>query len=347
MYRIFIDSVVKKCAIKFAKEVLNAKSYITDLKHFKKNLTCSADKAFEKKAKDYVQLVLDSYKKNNVPPKKLSLSDSILCEKSSSFNSYIKKFEAIISKNDLSTSIQYTNSNGTRCDNAFWKVLVQVMDYGSFKSTYYQCIEDIGIYTCVYCNMSPADQCDEHFANYQMEHFYPKNEYPFLSTSFFNFFPSCGMCNQRKGKKFDKDGFDLYREKKSCCDDPFEFTTKNAVCYYIKLLKNREKFEKEKNVKIFFSSRAGYAKKQIKKLRIQELYNCRKVRERIFELLYNYERYTKTQVKVTQQTFSKLTSLQIGKIYDVFGNYSKKEDVHKKELTKFSIDFGKETGMIP
>ena len=346
MYRIYIDSTVKKCAIKFAEAVLNAKPYQSELLYFKNNLTCS-NKVFEQAAKNYVQLLLDLYKKNIAQTKIMAVSDSILSDTSSSFPLYISRFETIIPRNLLKTQIEYINSNGTTFKDAFWSILVKVLDYGRFKSTYYQCIEDIGIDACVYCNMSPADKCDSNFANYQMEHFYPKNKFPFLSTSFFNFFPSCGTCNQRKGKTFDKDGFDLYRENILDCDDPFVFTTKNAFCYYTKLSRNKEKFEKEKNVTISFSSRSTYAAKQIKKLRIQELYNCTRVRKRIFDLLFKYERYTKTQVKVTQQTFSKLTSLRINKIYDVFGDYSKKEDIHKDQLTKFSIDFGKETGMLP
>jgi hypothetical protein len=346
MYRILIDSKVKNCAIEFAKAVLKAKSYTTDLKHFKNNLTCRTDKVFEKKAKDYVQLILDSYKKKKISTSNLSLLDSILCEKSSSFTSYIKQFETIIPQAELSTTIQYTNSNGKCYDDVFWKVLVEVMDYGNFKSTYYECIEKIGIDTCVYCNMSPADKCDSNFANYQMEHFYPKNSYPFLSTSFFNFFPSCGTCNQKKGKIFDSNGFDLYRERKSDIDDPFMFTTHNAICYYEKLNRNQALFQEEKNVKVIFSSPTKYAEKQIKKLQIQERYNCRRIRRKIFELLFKYERNAKTQIKVTQRTFSKLKSLKVDKIYDVFGSYSKKEDIHKEQLTKFSIDFGKETGML-
>ena len=99
-------------------------------------------------------------------------------------------------------------------------------------------------------------------------------------------------------------------------------------------------------MKVSFCSPTKYAEKQIKKLQIQERYNSRRIRKKIFELLFKYERYTNTQIKITQKTFSKLTSLNVNKIYDVFGCYSKKEDIHKEQLTKFSIDFGKETGML-
>ena len=345
MYRIFINSIVEKCAIKFANAVLNAKPYKTELLHFKDHLTCS-DKTFENAAKDYVQLLLDVYKKNGAATRSASLSDSILSNISSSFPSYIAKFEKIIPQNKLMTSIEYKNSNGTICNGAFWQVLVKVMDYERFKSIYYQCMEDIGISTCVYCNMAPANNCDDNIANYQMEHFYPKNQFPFLSTSFFNFFPSCGTCNQKKGKKFDKDGFDLYREKMSDCPNPFKFPTKDAYCYYKQIGDDREKFGKETNVVVFFSSPFKYAEKQIQKLKIEERYNCSRVRKKIFDLLKKYEYNTHTRIKVTQKTFP-LIPLQADEIYGVFGECSKEEDIHKEQLTKFAIDFGKETGMLP
>lgn len=345
MYRIYIDSDVEKHAIAFAKEVLKAKPYVSNLVHFKNHLACKSDKKFETSAKKYVQLIIDSYWHKN-PKAKLSCSNSILSAKSSSFYSYIQQFEQIIPPKKLKTKIQYKNSKGTTYDGEFWSVLIRVMDYGHFKSTYYECIEEMGIEACVYCNMSPADKCDSNFANYQMEHFYPKNKFPFLSTSFFNFFPCCALCNQKKGKEFDKDGFDLYREKISDCANPFKFTTRNAVCYYTKLKQYKNKFEKEKGIKVVFAACTNHGRNQIKKLKIEERYNCNRVRRKIYELLFDYERYTKTQIRVTSQTFQKLPSLSVNSVYDVFRDYSKEEDIHKEQLTKFSIDFGKETGML-
>lgn len=345
MYRIYINSKIEKCAEKFAVEIRKGKPYKSELAHFKQNLTC-LDRTFEKKAKEYVQLVIDVYKKSPTYPTGNLLQGSILIAKSSFFDEYIRMFENIIPPNKLKTVIEYTNSNGTVCKDAFWSVLVRVMDYGRFKSKYYECIEDIGIETCVYCNMSPADKCDANFANYQMEHFYPKNTYPFLSTSFFNFFPCCSTCNTKKGKKVDKDGFNLYRENISDCANPFEFTTSDAICYYMKFKNDKSKFEKEKKIGVFFKALTNHGKKQIKKLQMEKRYNCNRVRRKMFELLFRYERNTKTQINITGRTFPKLNSLHVGNVYDVFGDFSKEEDIHREQLTKFSIDFGKETGML-
>lgn len=347
MYRIYINSTVNNCANNFAQAIRNGNPFKSDLKHFEQNLTCSNDKSFEKKAKEYVNLLLEAYKESPVYPPNTPLHESILISKSSSFPSFAALFENIISQAELGKKIEYTNSNGTVCDDAFWKVLVRVMNYSKFKSSYYQCIEDLGIGTCVYCNMSPADKDANDSANYQMEHFWPKNQFPFLSTSFFNFFPSCGYCNQKKGSTFfDTTGFDLYREKITDCSNPFKFSSPDAICYYNLLSKDKDKFEKCKKVKIFFSSANDYAKKQMHQLDIQNRYNCKRVRYKIFQLLFKYERYTKTQINVTQNSFPKLIALSTDSIYDVFGDYSKEENIHRDLLTKLSIDFGKETGMI-
>jgi len=67
----------------------------------------------------------------------------------------------------------------------------------------------LGIKVCPYCNRSflaVAEQKKpkgtEDVLYFDIDHFFPKEKYPWLALSFYNLIPSCTICNQRiKGKK--------------------------------------------------------------------------------------------------------------------------------------------------
>ena len=70
-----------------------------------------------------------------------------------------------------------------------------------------------GIKTCVYCNLQSTLIVEPNYydkkrkkvknlkAKLQLDHYYPKSKYPFLSTSTFNLYPTCANCNLAKGQK--------------------------------------------------------------------------------------------------------------------------------------------------
>lgn len=84
--------------------------------------------------------------------------------------------------------------------------------------------KELNIRTCVYCNAQYAvvledvndkdkdgNDVTKTIARFQLDHFWPESEYPFLCTSFFNLQPSCANCNLHK---FDKKSlFNLYTRK--------------------------------------------------------------------------------------------------------------------------------------
>lgn len=65
---------------------------------------------------------------------------------------------------------------------------------------------------CPYCNRQYIttaskvfdDGTEKWVARPQLDHFYPKSKYPFLSCSFFNLIPSCPTCNMGKNDKESK-----------------------------------------------------------------------------------------------------------------------------------------------
>lgn len=64
----------------------------------------------------------------------------------------------------------------------------------------------LNVKSCPYCNMSYTlfAENGKHYkymvTKFQFDHFYDKQEYPFLSMSLYNLIPSCAVCNQNKSR---------------------------------------------------------------------------------------------------------------------------------------------------
>lgn len=62
-----------------------------------------------------------------------------------------------------------------------------------------QLVRDLGITVCPYCNQNFIFNIDStRRTTYQIDHFFPKEKYPFLAVSFYNLIPSCSSCNHLK-----------------------------------------------------------------------------------------------------------------------------------------------------
>ena len=64
-------------------------------------------------------------------------------------------------------------------------------------------IRNLNINVCPYCNRNYIFNFKKKKLNAtaQLDHFFDKNHYPFLSVSLYNLIPSCPTCNQRKSNK--------------------------------------------------------------------------------------------------------------------------------------------------
>ncbi|HEM3613753.1 TPA: hypothetical protein U1C23_000563 [Streptococcus suis] len=59
-------------------------------------------------------------------------------------------------------------------------------------------VRELGVTVCPYCNRNYINNRGDRFAA-QMDHFYSKDEFPWLAVSLYNLIPSCGACNHIKG----------------------------------------------------------------------------------------------------------------------------------------------------
>lgn len=327
--KLFADKNINKRGRKFIKpKESSRKDGLHDLRN---KMTCD-DASFIQKAQKYIDKIWESYEE-------LLVSKEYGEDGEKNFFYWKNEFEQILSQEELKTDVYYKKNK------KFYEHLVDVMRYdsvGIYINPYFEFME---INSCVYCNFQKIELRDDDSPNYQLDHYWCKSRYPYLCISFFNLFPCCGACNIIKEDEDFPGYFNLYCEKKDIEEknqkqDPFVFDAPDAVLKYYY-------YGDCDKAKITFNARDTYAPLYLEKSKIAKLYNGKHkgARKRLAEILYNLIDRTETQIIVDGNTY-KLPYLKTDRYRAVFGEYYKKKDCHKKDLTKMSVDFGIKNGIL-
>lgn len=99
------------------------------------------------------------------------------------------------------------------------KDLIKIFNYDYFsdleppKWGRHKLLTSLGVKVCPYCQRNyitsyTLEENKVEKATADLDHFYPKKDYPFLALSLYNFIPSCSICNSRmklKKTTYDKD----------------------------------------------------------------------------------------------------------------------------------------------
>lgn len=155
---------------------------------------------------------------------------------------------------------------------------------------------------CPYCNREytfTIGNTKEKKVRPEIDHFFPKSEYPYLSCSLYNMIPSCHICNHGK-QEFGNgilypynDGFDK--------DITFRAKFNSAIPNNTNLfnLSNTRIFFKTKGCKLFdtpqnICSKCLKARKSIKTFHLEEIYNEHKIE--LQDLFTRYRNYSKPKI---------------------------------------------------
>ena len=143
------------------------------------------------------------------------------------WDTYIKKYDEVLQREPtmLTRKVAYSVSGtGKVYEAPFYERIIFCLRYEDARLILGGIQQQMGLKTCVYCNVIPTISNDEQVF-YQMDHYLPQSKYPFLGTCFYNLQPSCGICNGQKGKK--NSDFGLYvnvQQHKTL--SPFRFVPK-------------------------------------------------------------------------------------------------------------------------
>lgn len=188
-----------------------------------------------------------------------------------------------------------------------------------FKKPFFELFDDLDV--CPYCNRNFINPIykekkigdDNQNQAPDIEHFFPKSIYPFLSLSISNLLPSCGFCNKIKSN------VDTYKIN---CVSPYE-VKENEFEFGFTLKSNEVK-----DITIF--SKNDYQNSEI--LHLESLYNNvhSEYINKIFEDVLKYpESYKKSLKKfnISENDYEK-----------IYRNYFHEKNFNKQPLSKMTKD---------
>lgn len=190
----------------------------------------------------------------------------------------------------------------------------------SFKKPFFNLFEDINV--CPYCNRNFINPIykensvgtDNKNQSPDIEHFFPKSIYPFLSLSISNLLPSCAFCNKIKSDvdTFQNNCLSPYEIKNS--DFRFDFFLDTNQVKKVKLISNTNC----KNSEILY---------------LESLYNdvhskyINDIFDDVLKYPKTYKDSLKKEFKLTESDYKK-----------VFRNYHDEKDFNKQPLSKMTKD---------
>jgi hypothetical protein len=247
---------------------------------------------------------------------------------------FIKKFESIIPSTTINSEVKKD----------FRNKIIEELDYKGLRSTFLpKYFRDVGIKSCVYCNSMLAITAESEGgrlrAKFQVDHFFAKSKFPFLSISLFNLYPVCGPCNNVKSTS--ESEFKLYSQSALINYDDYKFKLIRASV--AKYLITRE----IAHLKIEFiePKLLGKDTKSLQDLfDIKGIYNTQL--DLAEELIIKARIYNKPYKNFLATSFPKLFNKSNLSNRVLIGNYTNPEDVHRRPMAKFTQDIAKQLKLI-
>jgi|SRR5580658_3568365 5-methylcytosine-specific restriction endonuclease McrA len=266
----------------------------------------------------------------------LNISDNLVTAKPATLNKYRKIFERIIPGKTMRTASH----------KAFRDRVLTALGYSKRRVDFYpHYFQRIGIKTCVYCNAQLAVSVEKRTvkkkrsvkAKFQVDHYWPKSEYPCFSISLFNLYPACANCNGSKGTT--RVDFALYDDRRSA-SSRFRFALDPGTI--VKYLTSR----KSDDITFTFSEPkpARNCKTFRETFDIQGIYDTQ--RDVAEELILKGEIYSPSYKLYLAGKFRHvLNSADIANRL-MLGNYPHEKDILKRPMAKFTLDLARQIGLI-
>lgn len=220
----------------------------------------------------------------------------------------------------------------------------------------YAFIQALNIDVCPYCNRQYIFTIRKGNGRPQIDHFYPQEEYPYLSCSLYNFIPSCAQCNHQKSsipnKKTDSStqnkhtnfrwkndfAFTLYPYTEAFEEaNSSRQTKKNAHfrVHYSKCQKNEDNYSSLDDmviadITIKKPALEDKITNSIEAFHLKELYSCHKLD--LKDLFTRYRNYSKSKIdEITKLILNEKINLD-----DFDLNEKQKNDLYQKIASTYT-----------
>lgn len=192
------------------------------------------------------------------------------------------------------------------------------------------------IKTCPYCNAQFLLTNKDKKLRFQLDHYYPQSRFPYLSLSFYNLVPSCSSCNQKKSDLIPDPELDFHPYY-SDLDKISKFGITHN--HYLKWLGGVD--VDSSAIELVVRDDASvveklFLEKHKKTTGIEGLYEG--FSDHVAEIFESKICYNSSKRKELINFFSnkKINDFDIDKF--IFRNYTKREDINKRPLTKLTKD---------
>lgn len=226
---------------------------------------------------------------------------------------------------------------------AYYDKIYSIFNYDTFISNEtwnaYKLTDALGITVCPYCNRNYIHTSSTEYGKTrpELDHFFLKSKYPFLSISLYNLIPSCHICNSNlKGTK------DFYLVKHL---HPYEEDRIRDFCFAVKyhddtieeLVADISKFDIQLTPLTEDPEILNCIENSKKTFQLNELYNFHK--DVAQELLFKSVYYNKTKIEELRTILGEDSEIDDNFLKRVIiGNYADINNLGKRSLAKYSYD---------
>ena len=219
-----------------------------------------------------------------------------------------------------------------------------------------------GVTVCPYCNRNFINVTEEANTS-QLDHFFPKNEYPLLALCFYNLIPSCYGCNNKKStSKFYISPYDesitdfsgLRYIRITDIDELLKFSLNIKSADFINNSESidiiiKDDISEEELKQLESKDKLSVRQKLLKDKYVIDTRNLYKLHADIVqELLWKHEIYNKDYKAGLYNEISKIgisfSKNEIDRM--ITGYYTDKENYGKRPLSKMVTDISREMGLI-
>ena len=208
-----------------------------------------------------------------------------------------------------------------------------------------------GVTVCPYCNRNFINVTEEANTS-QLDHFFPKNEYPLLALCFYNLIPSCYGCNNKKSTS--KFYISPYDESITDIDELLKFSLNIKSADFINNSESidiiiKDDISEEELKQLESKDKLSVRQKLLKDKYVIDTRSLYKLHTDVVqELLWKQEVYSNSyKIKLEEilaTSDKKFSKYEIDRM--IVGYYTDKENYGKRPLSKMVTDISKEIGLV-
>lgn len=224
--------------------------------------------------------------------------------------------------NEVESKINYLN-----------EIIGEIINYGLIKAEErHYLLYKFGVEVCPYCNRNYISKFEKNGTlktTADLDHFYPKSDFPLFSLSLHNFVPSCQICNSRfklaKGIAI----VNPYNEKINY--NQFKFSHNLNVNSDLSIFyKENDEFD------IKIECKNNRYLNNIELFELEKLYNTHK--PLVAEIVYKKESYNKSYQELFNNLFNEMNLTEAEINLFLYGIHMDENAFYRKPLSKLIYD---------